>query len=207
MFRRVAIPVAVAIALGACAKTKVQSAGGSVAAVTPATARMLPKGSELNVRTDSKLSGKHNNVGDKFSVTVRDNLVAQNGQITVPEGAMIYGHITGMREAPHAGDPSVIRLDFDRLVINGRSRPFSASVTKVDTPDLSNETLKKAGIGAAAGAVLGAIISGGEFGGIALGGALGAATGTVISLGTDREPELPEGTKMTLRANESVNLR
>ena len=207
MFRKLAIPVAVAVALGACAKTNVQSAGGNVAAVTPATARVLPSGAELSVRTNSKLTGKHNNVGDQFSVTVHDNLMAHNGQIAVPEGAMIYGHITGLQEAPHAGDPSVIRVDFDRLVINGRSRPFSASVAKVDPPDLSNETLKKAGIGAAAGAVLGAIISGGEFGGIALGGALGAATGTVISLGTDREPELPEGTRMILRATKSVNLQ
>ena len=136
-----------------------------------------------------------------------DNLVAQNGQVAVPEGAMVYGHITGLKDAPHAGDPSVIKVDFDRIVVNGRSRSFNASVTKVEPPSLSNETLKKAGIGAAAGAVLGAIVTGGEFGGIATGGAIGAAAGTVISLGTDREPELPEGTRMTLRTQQAVTLR
>jgi hypothetical protein len=207
VFHKSAMLVLAAASLAACAKTKVQSAPGTLAAVTPATSRMLPVGSELMVRTNSKLSQKNSHVGEEFSATVRENLVAQNGQIAVPEGAMVYGHITGFREAPHAGDPSVIKLDFDRLVVNGRSRPFDASVTKVETPAVSNETLKKAGIGAAAGAVLGAIVTGGEFGGIATGGALGAAAGTVISLGTDREAELPEGTRMTLRTTHQVTLR
>ena len=120
---------------------------------------------------------------------------------------MIYGHITAFKDAPHAGDPSLIKMDFDRIVVNGRSHPFNATVVKVSTPSASNETLKKAGIGAAAGAVLGAIVTGGDFGGIATGGAIGAAAGTVVSLGTDREPELPEGTKMTLRARQAVSLR
>jgi hypothetical protein len=207
MFSKSALLVFAAAALGACTHTQVQSAGGTLAPVTPATARLLPAGSELMVRTNSKLSGKDSHVGEEFSATVTDNLVAENGQIAVPEGAMVYGHITGMREAPHAGDPSVIKVDFDRLVVNGRSRAFNAKVVKVESPSVSNQTLKAAGIGAVAGAALGAIISGGEFGGIATGGALGAAAGTVISLGTNREPELPEGSRMTLRTQQSVNLR
>ena len=207
MFRKTAIVLTVASVLGACARTKVATAGGDIAPAVPATGRMLPIGTDIEVRTDSKLSSKHNKVGDQFAMTVRDEVKAQNGEIAVPEGAMIYGHITAFKDAPHAGDPSLIKMDFDRIVVNGRSHPFNATVVKVSTPAASNETLKKAGIGAAAGAVLGAIVSGGDFGGIAVGGALGAATGTVISLGTDREPELPEGTKMTLRATKAVTLR
>lgn len=207
MFQKLAFPLAVAALLGGCARTKVSSAGGDVGTAIPATAASLPVGTELSVRTNSKISGKHNNVGDRFAVTVRDNVVARNGQIAVPEGAIIYGHITALKDAPHAGDPSLIRVDFDRITMHGRSHPFNATVTKVSSPPASSETLKKAGIGAAAGAVLGAIVTGGEFGGIALGGALGAAAGTVISLGMDRDPELPEGTAMTLRATQMVKLR
>jgi hypothetical protein len=207
MLHRSAILVLAAASLAACARTHVQTAAGTVApAITPANTRMLPVGAELIVKTDEKLNEK-DHVGQEFSATVTENLHAQNGQIAVPEGAKVYGHITALKEAPHAGDPSVIKVDFDRLVVNGRSRPFNASVVKVEPPNLSNETLKKAGIGAAAGAVLGAIITGGEFGGIAAGGAIGAAAGTVISLGTDREPELPEGTRLTLRTTEKVQLR
>jgi hypothetical protein len=206
MFHKSATLVLVAATLAGCAKTKVQSAPGTLAEVTPATARMLPAGSELRVRTNSKL-GEGDHIGEEFSATVTDNLVALNGQVAVPEGAKVYGHITGMRSAPNAGDPSVIKLDFDRLAFDGRSHSYDASVTRVETPAVSSRTLKAAGIGAAAGAVLGAIITGGEFGGIATGGALGAAAGTVISLGTEREPVLPEGTRMTLRTSRNVSLR
>jgi hypothetical protein len=207
MFRKAAIVLTVASVVGACARTHVASAGGDIAPAVPATGRLLPIGTDIEVKTDSKLSSKHNRVGDKFAMTVRDKVVAQNGEVAVPEGAMIYGHITAFKDAPHAGDPSLIKMDFDRIVVNGRSHPFHATVVKVSTPSASNETLKKAGIGAAAGAVLGAIVTGGDFGGIATGGAIGAAAGTVVSLGTDREPELPEGTKMTLRARQAVSLR
>jgi len=206
MFRKTMVVLTVASALGACTRTHVSTAAGEVAPAVPATGARLPVGTELEVRTDSKLTGKHNRVGDKFAMTVRENLKAQNGDIAVPEGSMVYGHITALKEAPNAGDPSLIKVDFDRLVVRGRSHPFNAQVTKVSTTT-SNETLKKAGIGAAAGAVLGAIVSGGDFGGIALGGAIGAAAGTVISLGMDRDPELPEGTKMTIRATQAVTLR
>ena len=67
MFQKPAILVLAAAALAACASTKVQSAGGTLASVTPATARVLPAGSELSVRTNAKLSGKHNHIGDEFS--------------------------------------------------------------------------------------------------------------------------------------------
>jgi hypothetical protein len=206
MFHKSATLVLAGAALVACTRTHVQSAAGTYVAVIPANARMLPAGSELRVRTNSKLNS-HDHIGEEFSATVTDNLVAQNGQVAVPEGAKVYGHITGMRSAPNIGDPSVIKLDFDRLTFDGRSHSYDASVTRVETPAVSNRTLKAAGIGAAAGAVLGAIVTGGEFGGIATGGALGAAAGTVISLGTDREPELPEGTRMTLRTSRNVTLR
>lgn len=144
MLRKTVALLMVASALGACARTKVASAGGEVGAVLPATARALPVGTELEVRTDSKLSGKHNKIGDQFAVTVRDNVMAQNGQVAVPEGSQVYGHITALKEAPHAGDPSLIRVSFDRIVVNGRSHSIDAAVTKVSSPAASNEKIGRA---------------------------------------------------------------
>src|SRR5262245_65783113 len=90
MFRKTIVVLAVASALNACTRTHVATAAGEVAFAKPATGARLPVGSELEVRTDSKLTGKHNRVGDKFAMTVRENLVAQNGDIAVPEGSMVY---------------------------------------------------------------------------------------------------------------------
>ena len=103
-------------------------------------------------------------------------------------------------------------MDFERIEINGQSHPLSAKVTATNLQtrggDTRNETLRKAGIGAAAGAVLGAVLSGGELSKILVGGALGAAAGTAISLGVgDVEGVLPAGTKMTLQTTSTVALR
>jgi hypothetical protein len=205
MFRKFAL-IGAAVAVGACARTKVQTAGGELATAVPPNAHTLSAGTMIEVKTNAKL-GKDNKVGDAFSARVDDAVIARNGQTVIPEGAMVYGHITGLRNAPKTGEASVIRLDFDRIAFNQHTYPFDATVTEVKPPSLSNETLKKAGIGAAAGAALGAIISGGDLDKLLIGGALGAAAGTVISLGTDREPELPAGTKLHLRTSRTVALR
>ena len=205
MIRKLTL-IAAAVASVGCARTSVQSASGELGSAVPPNARRLTVGTMIEVKTNSKL-GSHNRVGDAFSATVTDAVMAQNGQTVVPEGSMVYGHITGLKNAPHTGDASVIRVDFDKIAIRGHTYPFDASVAEVRAPSMSNETLKKAGIGAAVGGALGAIISGGDLDKLLVGGALGAAAGTVISLGTDREPELPSGTKLKLRTSENVNLR
>jgi hypothetical protein len=207
MIRKLTLIATAVAAIGGCARTSVQSASGELGSAVPPNARRLTVGTMIDVKTNSKLSSKHNKVGDTFSATVSDAVMAQNGQTVVPEGSMVYGHITGLQNAPKTGDASVIRVDFDRIAIKGRSYPFNASVAETRAPSTSNETLKKAGIGAVVGSALGAIVSGGDLDKLLLGGALGAATGTVISLGTDREPELPSGTRLRLRTSQNIALR
>jgi hypothetical protein len=206
MIRKLTMIAVAAAALAGCSRTYVETAGGELGSAVPPNASRLTVGTVIEVKTTSKL-GSHNGVGDTFSARVDDGVMAQNGQTVVPEGSMVYGHVTGLQNAPKAGEPSVIRVDFDKIAIKGRTYPFNASVTEVKTPAMSNETLKKAGIGAAIGGALGAIISGGDLDKLLVGGAIGAAAGTVISLGTDREPELPEGTKLHLRTSQTVALR
>jgi hypothetical protein len=110
--------------------------------VTPPNASRLPVGTEIEVKTNQAL-GKDSRVGSEFSMRVDDPVKAQNGETAVPEGAMVYGHISGLN-MNH--DPAVIRLDFDKLVVNGKSHPFNAQVTQVKTPAMSNQTLKSVAV-------------------------------------------------------------
>jgi hypothetical protein len=151
-------------------------------------------------------------VGDNFSATVENAVVAQNGTTVVPAGAKITGTVTGLDNSDHLGEPAAIKIEFEHLSMNGQTYPFNAKVTATNLEtrggDTRQETLKKAGVGAAAGAVLGAVLSGGDLEKILLGGALGAAAGTVISLGTGEvEAVLPAGTRMTLQTTQTVALR
>ena len=152
MIRKLALLATALVTAGACAGTSVQSTGGDIATTTPVTARRITAGTMIDVKTTTKIGSKQNNIGDTFVATVSDAVVAQNGQTVIPEGATVYGHITGLQNAPKTGDASVIRVDFDQIAINGQTYPLEAKVTlKVKSPSMSNETLKKAGIGAAAG--------------------------------------------------------
>lgn len=181
------------------------------AAEAPTTAASLPEGSTLHARLDDSLGTDRNKAGDRFTATVTEAITAQNGVTVVPVGAKLHGTVTALDNSDRVGDNAYIRLDFDRLSINGRDYAFDADVvqTAVETRgDSRNETLQKAGIGAAAGAVLGAVVGDADLKDIVVGAAIGAAAGTVISLGSgDVEAVLPAGTALTLRSTEMVSLR
>jgi hypothetical protein len=190
----------------------VESTGDVALNTTPVDSRVLPSGTTLTVRLDNEIGTKVSKVGDSFSATVENAITAANGETVVPAGAKVYGKVTGLDNSDHAGEPAAIKVDFERIDVNGRTHPLSAKVTATNLQtrggDSRNETLRKAGVGAAAGAVLGAVLSGGDLQKILIGGALGAAAGTVISLGVgDVEGVLPAGTRMTLQTTQSVALR
>ena len=205
------VAVAAMISAGACSRATTVESSGDVAVPTPVSANSLPTGSVVNVTLDQQVGTKTSKVGDTFSATVTDAIVASNGQTVVPAGSKVYGKVTGLQDSNNAGQKAAIRLDFERININGIERPFEAKITatKLQTQgeDSRNETLKKAGIGAAAGAVLGAVIGGGDVSKILGGAAIGAAAGTVISLGTGEvDAVLPAGSKMTLQTTQQVTL-
>jgi len=198
--------------VGCARQTRVESGGEVGINPTPVDARTLPSGARIDARLDREIGTKLSKVGDRFSATVENDVTAQNGATVVPVGAKIYGTVTGLKTSNNIGEPAAIKIDFEQLAFGGRTYPFNAKVTETNLEtrggDTRNETLKKAGVGAAAGAVLGAVLSGGELSKILLGGAIGAAAGTVISLGTgDVEAVLPAGTRMTLQVTQTVALR
>ena len=210
---RWAVGLVAGLLVAGCARqARVESSGDVAISASPVDSRSLPSGTSLDVRLDNEIGTKSSKVGDTFTATVTNAVTAQNGTTAVPAGSKVYGKITGLDNSDHVGEQAAIRIDFDRIVVNGNSHPLYAKVTATNLEtrgqDSRNETIKKAGIGAAAGAVLGAIVSGGELDKILLGGVLGAAAGTVISLGTgDVEGVLPAGTSMTLQTTRVVGLR
>jgi hypothetical protein len=210
------IPVALlaALSLGACASKggTVQSGGDVDLSATPVNAATLPAGSNLTITLDQAIGTKTSRVGDTFSGTVAEAISAENGQTVVPAGSKVYGKVTALKQADNATQTAAIRLNFERLEVNGRSHPFDAKITatnlKTERDRTRNETLKSAGVGAAAGAVLGAILSEGDLGKAALGALLGGVAGTAISLGTgDTQAVLPAGSEMRLQTTRVVALR
>jgi hypothetical protein len=213
--KRLGFTLGAALATVACASSpRVDTAaGGEVSPATvPVNARSLPAGATMDVTLDQQLGTQSSHVGDNFSATVANAVVAENGRTAVPTGARVWGHVSGVRPAGNATEQAAIVLDFDSLTFNGRRYPFEANVTATDLQKQggasTNETLKDAAIGAAAGAVLGAILSGADKDKILLGAGVGAVAGTAISLGRGgTNGVLPAGSHMSIQTTQSVALR
>lgn len=209
--RKSLVGAALLMALGACRSGELESGlrGSAQAAPPPPSAGAVPAGTLVAVRLDQTLSTRRNRVGDRFTATVTQPLVAHNGQIVIPAGAIVTGVVTGVDDSDHLGDQAAIRVDFERIGFRGRSHRFEGEVvdTEIELEDEEERIAERAAIGAVAGAALGAIV-GGELKDILIGGALGAGVGTIISLGVgDVEAELPAGSEMTLRTTEAISLR
>lgn len=212
MYKPMAVFAVAVFAAAGCARTaQVESGGDVVSNPLPTSTSSIPVGTTLRVQLDQELGTESSRVGDAFTATVVEPVNTTSGDVVVPKGAVVHGTVTGLHASEHAGDQAAIKLDFDTLTINGQAYPFDAKVTSTNLKtegDTRNETLKKAGIGAAAGAVLGAVLGDASLSKIALGGLLGAAAGTAISLGAGEvQAVLPKGTDMTVQSTEMVALR
>lgn len=204
--------MAAALAVAACARQGAIASDSRVNAVSPANASALPVGTSLDVTLDDEIGTKVSHVGETFTATVIRPVVATNGDIAVPTGSKVHGTVVGVDNSDYVGEPAAIKVDFTRLVVNGGGHSLGARVAETEVRtrggDSRTETLRRAGVGAAAGAVIGAVLSGGEIRDILKGGAIGAAAGTVISLGTGSvEAVLPAGTRMQLETTRTVSLR
>ncbi|HEX7120713.1 MAG TPA: hypothetical protein VF212_18110 [Longimicrobiales bacterium] len=200
---------ALALALGACRSAEVETGPAVGVQPAPPTADAIPAGTLMEVELNQTIGTEENRVGDRFTATVTRPLVAQNGQVVVPQGALVHGVVTGLDDSDHLGDQAAIRVNFERITFQGRSYPFAAEVvdTDVETRRDGDAAVTGAVTGAIAGAALGAVI-GGDLEDILIGGALGAGAGTIISLGIgDVEAELPAGTDLALRTTRSISLR
>jgi hypothetical protein len=211
MYNKLLVTLASAAALGACASGTQVSSGGEVAPATPANSNYIPAGTTMTASLDQPISTA-NHEGDTFTAHVANAVYAQNGAVAIPSGAVLYGHVTGVHSGT-VGDQNVIRLNFDQLAMNGRTYPFSGSISDVSVQNGgggSSTTARDAATGAAAGAVLGAVLSGGQLSKIITGGLLGAAAGTVISMGQGggtSSATIPAGSTFTVRADQGIAVR
>ena len=112
---RTAVVLATAVVAAACTQpARIETtSGGEVVSATPASANSLPAGTTMTAKLDQSLGTKSSKVGDQFTATTTDAVVAQNGRTVVPSGAKVYGHVTGLHSPSVTGEQAVIRLDFD----------------------------------------------------------------------------------------------
>jgi hypothetical protein len=164
----------------------------------------LPPGTVLWVKLDSAISPERNAPGDTFVAHVPETIRAQNGEVLIPEGAVVTGRITDLRQG-YGNEPMAVRLVVTNLDMGGVSQALQGDIVQADTSGKRRVRASHVAIGAGAGALLGAILEGGS--GAVIGGALGAGAGTLVSLGRRGEVrnELPRGTHLAVELRSPVS--
>jgi hypothetical protein len=175
------------------------------APVEPAVESLrLPQGTELKLRLETPLSSATSREGDAVTARV-ENATDDEGRVALPGGTVLKGRVVEVRRAGRVKGRALISVDFDRIVVRGRTSELEASPISVEAPDDHGRDAKIVGGAAAAGAVIGAIKDGKE--GFAKGAILGGAAGTGAVLVTrGRDIEIPAGSQWTVRLKDAVRL-
>lgn len=165
-------------------------------------APLVPVGTDLKVRINETLSSKESRINDQFTATVISP--------TRFDEARLYGHISSIDKSGKIKGRTSMNLAFDRIELrDGRKGTLHGYVTRVygegsgradneggvESGSRTNQTVKRAGIGATVGAIIGGIAGGGKGAAIGLivGGAGGAGS---LAIKGSKELKIESGTEM-----------
>lgn len=134
----------------------------------------IPAGTTLAVRLVDSLDSEKNQPGETFHATLNSPL-AVDGEIAIPSGYDVEGHIVDVKSAGKFAGQSVLVLQLDRVLVNGKSYSIQTDQYKRQGSSRGKNTAEKVGAGAAIGAIIGGLAGGGKGAGIgaAAGGGLG----------------------------------
>jgi len=147
----------------------------------------IPSGITVSVRMIDRLNSEDAQVGDTFSATLQQPIVAYGKEI-YPKGANVNGRVVDVHKSGRLSDPGELDLVLT-TVSTGRSAVSIAVqplVIKGESHAKSNAG--KIGAGAAIGAIIGGIAGGGK--GAAIGAGAGGAAGTGAAAATGKKPAL-----------------
>jgi hypothetical protein len=168
------------------------------------TSMVLPEGTELQLVLEQPLSSATSHAGDTVTARV-ERAVSEDGRVVLPGGTVLQGRVVEARSSGRVSGRARLAVDFDRIVVRGRTHELDASTIVAEAPSESGRDAKIVGGSAAAGAVLGAIASGRR--GAVRGAVIGAgAGGAAVLMNKGREVEMPSGSRWTVRVKNPVRL-
>jgi hypothetical protein len=151
----------------------------------------IPAGTSLAVRLVDTIDSEKSQPGETFRATLNSPLSVE-GEIAIPSGYDVEGHIVDVKSAGKFAGQSVVVLQLDRISVGGKSYSIQTDEYKRQGSSRGKNTAEKVGAGAAIGAIIGGIAGGGKGAGIGaaagggLGGGVQAATkGQQIKLPTE----------------------
>ena len=163
---------------------------------------LVPAGTDLKVRINNTVSSKDSRIGDRFTATVINP--------SRFDEAKLNGHVSSIQKSSKIKGRTSMNLAFDSIELSdGRRGVLHGYVTRVygegsgradneggvESSSRTNQTVKRAGIGATVGAIVGGIAGGGKGAaiGLIIGGAGGAGS---LAVQGSKELRIESGTEM-----------
>ncbi len=187
-----------------------------VAAMTPAPAAVstpstpppppppqkvtIPSGTTLAVRLIDTIDSETAQQGQTFHATL-DSPLAVDGEVVLPAGYDVEGHLVEVKSAGKFAGQSVVALQLDRIAAGSKYYSIQTDQYRRQGSSRGKNTAAKVGTGAAVGAIIGAIAGGGK--GAAIGAAAGGGLGGGVQAATKgQQIKLPSETVLnfTLQA-------
>lgn len=164
----------------------------------------IPSGTTLAVRLVDSLDSETATQGQTFHATL-DSPLAVDGEVAIPAGYDVEGHVVTVQSAGKFAGQSVLVLQLDRISASGKYYNLQTDQWKRQGSSRGKNTAEKVGAGAGIGAIIGAIAGGGK--GAAIGAAAGGGLGGGVQAATKgQQIKLPSETVLnfTLQAPVSV---
>jgi hypothetical protein len=149
----------------------------------------LPAGTVLSVRTTGQLSSDRNQVGDQFSATLEQPLIA-NGWVVARRGQIVTGRVVVADKGSHS-KPSQLGVQvIEVTLVDGQIFPVNTQLTRGTARPGAPPGRDVATVGTTTvlGAIIGAAAGGGT--GAAIGAGLGATAGAAVVLSTRGSPTI-----------------
>ena len=128
----ISLTVAMAgVALAQTAETRGRtSASNTTSASKQGQQLNLQSGTQLAAQLENTLDARHAKAGDRV-VLKTTQAVRQNGEVVVPKGSRLIGHVTDVQQRTKNDNQSVIGIAFDRLQKGSMDVPITATIVSI----------------------------------------------------------------------------
>ncbi|MDR3699069.1 MAG: hypothetical protein P4L56_05495 [Candidatus Sulfopaludibacter sp.] len=165
----------------------------------------LRPGTYVTIRTNQMLSSDHNQVGDAFSGSLLQPLVA-DGVVVAQRGQTVYGRVA-VAEKAHGGKDSRLGLELTSITLaDGTQQPVQSQLIAQQGPKTPRGVEAGTVVGTTGvGAVVGGIAGGGA--GAGIGAGVGAAAGIIgVLLTHNHETRLYPESALTFNVTSPITV-
>ena len=178
---------------------------GTVAHVEMKSAYVtIPAGTRISVRTMDAIDSTYNVVGDRFQASLEEPVMLE-GNMLVPEDALVYGRLTESKESGTFTGRSQLRLELTGIVVNGKLVPVVTGEYEATGKSRGASTARRTVGGAALGAIIGGVADGGQGAAVGAGIGAGAGAGSGIITGGD-QVKVPSETLLDFTLQQDVSI-